>query len=75
MAPHPPRVKVGVQANHPDNTLRLSELRDLVEAAQGLPDDYIVRGSLVPFRIADLGNPDGGSLQRITVTSPERNPE
>lgn len=70
------RNKVAIASTQPDRTLRLSDLRQLVEIADAmkLPDDSIVRGSAVPFRLTDLGNLDGSSIQKLAVVQPERNP-
>jgi len=56
-----------VVAADPEQFLTLGELRDLVEAADALtlPDDVIVRGEAIPFRMADLGHVGGSVLRRV----------
>jgi len=52
-------------------TLTLGELRALVEAAALLPDDMILRGNAVPFKMSDLGNQKGGCLMSLAIDTPE----
>lgn len=60
-----------VTAEAEDRVLTLGELRELVEAAALLPPETIVRGRMVPFKVADLGNPKGGSLMGLALDRPE----
>jgi len=56
-----------VHAASDHRTLTLAELRELVDAATalGLPDDAIVRGAAIPFKLADLGNPIGSCITKL----------
>ena len=59
-----------VSAQDPDQFLTLGELRDLVEAAdaQLLPDEIVVRGNAIPFRMVDLGNPGGSVMKSLALS-------
>lgn len=61
-----------ITASTGGDTLTLGELRELVEAAALLPAETLVRGSSVPFKLADLGNTKGGSLQSIALDRPSK---
>jgi hypothetical protein len=56
-----------VAAQNDDRMLTLGELRELVEVTGGLPDDFIIRGTAIPFRMADLGNPRGTVMTGLAV--------
>lgn len=58
----------------PSRTVTLGDLRQLVELAALLPDEYIVRGNAIPFKFSDLGNPKGGCLMTIAIDAPEETP-
>ncbi len=58
-------------ASEPSRTLTLGDLRALVEAAALYDDDRIVRGSCVPFKMSDLGNPKGGCVMTLAIDDPE----
>lgn len=53
-----PRVSA---ADEPSRTVTLGDLRELVEMAALFPDEYIVRGTAIPLKMSDLGNPKGGA--------------
>lgn len=55
----------------PSKTLTLGDLRALVDMAALLPDEMIVRGNAVPFKLSDLGNRKGGCLMTIAIDNPE----
>lgn len=61
-----------VTAEGPGDTLTLGELRELVDAAALLPPETVVRANLVPFKLADLGNTKGGSVQSLALDRPGR---
>lgn len=48
----------------------LGQLRMLVHAADGMSDDLVVRGKAIPFKMSDLGNPLGGSMQSLALDEP-----
>lgn len=51
--------------------LTLGELRILVnEYAALLPDDVIVRGNAVPFKMSDLGNAKGATMRSLSLDRP-----
>lgn len=62
-----------VHAASDHRTLTLAELRELVDAATalGLPDNTIVRGKAIPFKMSDLGNPIGSSMNSLGFDRPE----
>lgn len=62
-----PRVRA--VADH--GLVTLGQLRTLVQVADGMSDDLVVRGNMVPFKLADLGNPLGGSIQALALDLPE----
>lgn len=59
-----------VAAGATHRTVTLGELRDLVAAATGLPDDLIVRGKAIPFYVPDLGHQLGGRLTNLALDAP-----
>lgn len=63
-----PRVSA---ADEPSRTVTLGDLRALVEMAALLPDEYIVRGTAIPFKMSDLGNPKGGCIMTLAIDKPE----
>ena len=63
-----PRVSA---ADEPSRTVTLGDLRALVEMAAPLPDEYIVRGTAIPFKMSDLGNPKGGCMMTLAIDKPE----
>lgn len=58
-------------AREPSRTVTLGDLRELVEAAALLPPEYIVRGTAIPFKMSDLGNPKGGCMMTLAIDEPE----
>lgn len=56
----------------PAGAIRLADLRAIVAAADaaGTPDDTIVRGNAIPFRLVDLGNPRGSVLRTLALDDP-----
>lgn len=58
-------------ASEPTKTLTLGDLRDLVETAALYDDSMILRGTCVPFKMNDLGNPKGGCLMTLAIDDPE----
>lgn len=63
-----PRVSA---ANEPSRTVTLGDLRALVDMAALLPDEYIVRGTAIPFKMSDLGNTKGGCMMTLAIDKPE----
>lgn len=61
-----------VTAEAAHQTVTLKELRELVEYAALLPDETIVRGHMIPFKISDLGHPKGGCIKSLALDRPER---
>lgn len=59
-------------SNTPAKTLTLGDLRALVDMAALLPDEYIVRGNSVPFKLSDLGNRKGGCIMTLAIDKPEK---
>lgn len=55
----------------PTRTITLGDLRALVEMAALLPDEMIVRGNMIPFKMSDLGNRKGGCIMTIAIDNPE----
>jgi hypothetical protein len=60
-----------VRAASEHRTVTLGELRDLVDIAEQLPDDLIVRGMMIPFKVSDLGHPIGGCIMALGLDVPE----
>ena len=58
-------------ATEPTRTLTLGDLRALVEAAALYDDDRIIRGTAIPFKMSDLGNPKGGCMMTLAIDKPE----
>lgn len=56
-----------VTATAEHRTVTLGELRELVTAAVGLPDDTIVRGKAIPFHLPDLLNTTGSRMQTLAL--------
>lgn len=52
-------------------TVTLGDLRELVEMAALFPDEYIVRGTAIPLKVSDLGNPKGGCMMSLAIDKPE----
>lgn len=53
-----------------NKTLTLGDLRYLVQYAENLSDDHIVRGSIaVPFR--DFGNRKGSRIMALAIDLPD----
>lgn len=61
-------------ASEPNRTLTLGDLRALVDASALYDDDRIVRGTAVPFKMSDLGNPKGGCMMTLAIDEPEAPP-
>ncbi|MCF7551001.1 hypothetical protein [Pseudonocardia sp. WMMC193] len=57
------------RTDDPKGWLNFGELRELVAEAmrRDVPDDAVIRGEAIPFRMADLGNPKGGVLRSIAI--------
>lgn len=55
----------------PSRTITLGDLRTLVDMAALLPDEMIVRGNMIPFKMSDLGNRKGGCIMTIAIDNPE----
>lgn len=64
-----PRVSAATEISR---TVTLGDLRTLVDMAALLPDEYIVRGTMIPFKMSDLGNPNGGSIMTLAIDVPDR---
>lgn len=69
-----PRVSAADGKTIPDRTLKLSDLRDIVEMSALLPADSIVRVTSIPFHMADLGNPKGGRAMTLALDVPDGPP-
>lgn len=53
-----------------NKTITLGDLRHLVQYAENLSDDHIVRGSIaVPFR--DFGNRKGSRIMALAIDLPD----
>jgi hypothetical protein len=63
-----PRVSA---ATEPSRTVTLGDLRELVDMAALLPDEYVVRGTAIPFHFPDLGNPKGGRIMTLALDFPD----
>lgn len=55
----------------PRKTLTLGDLRRLIDMAALLPDEMIVRGNAVPFKLSDLGNRRGACMMTLAIDKPE----
>lgn len=56
-----------ITASTEHRTLTLGDLRELVRAADGQPDELIVRGQTIPFHLPDLTSRIGGRMQRLAL--------
>lgn len=58
-----------VTADSDHRTVTLGELRELVRAADavGTSDEVIIRGTMIPFHMPDLGHRLGGRLMSIAL--------